>query len=106
MPGRPFQAEDIYQFRWIDHVRLSPAGDRVAYHVTWADQETRQNRSYVWVRGLGEADEPIQATAGPRRDQSPEWSPDGTRLAFLSKRGPRPQLFVADLGGGDARQLS
>ena len=53
MPKSPFTADDIYNFRWIDHVRLSPAGDRVAYVVRRADREAVDYRSHIYVRGTG-----------------------------------------------------
>ena len=105
MPA-PLGADDLYRFRWIDHVRLSRDGERVAYQLSWADAESRQTRSRVVVRRLLDQ-EPVDATAGPRRDHSPEWSPDGQRIAFMSKRGEADQVFVLDVaGGGDARQVS
>ena len=105
MPG-PIVADDLYRFRWIDHVRLSPDGERVAYQVGWADATSRQNRTRIVVRRLLDA-EPVEATGGAHRDHSPEWSPDGSRLAFVSRVGPCDQLFVIDVAaGGDIRQLS
>jgi dipeptidyl aminopeptidase/acylaminoacyl peptidase len=104
--GSPIGAEDLYRFRWIDHVRLSRDGERVAYQLSWADADSRQNRSRVVVRRLFEP-EPLEPTGGPRRDHSPEWSPDGRRLTFISKVGPVDQLFVFDLAaGGETRQLT
>ena len=105
MPA-PIVAEDLYRFRWIDHVRLSPDGERVAYQLSWADAESRQNRSRIVIRRLLEG-EPVDASAGPRRDHSPEWSPDGRRVAFVSRRAPVDQVFVVDLAGpGEASQVT
>jgi len=105
MPA-PIVAEDLYRFRWVDHVRLSPDGERVAYQLSWADAEARQNRSRIVIRRLLEG-EPVDASAGPRRDHSPEWSPDGRHVAFVSRRGPVDQVFVLDLAGpGEARQVT
>src|SRR5258708_7124603 len=102
----PIVAEDLYRFRWIDHVRLTPDGERVAYQVSWPDPTSRQNQSRIVVRRLLDA-EPLEPTAGLRRDRSPEWSPDGRMLAFISRVGPADQLFVVDVAtGGPARQLS
>ena len=102
----PITVDDLFRFRWIDHVRLSPDGERVAYQVSWADAATRQNRSRIVMRRLLDP-EPVGATAGVLRDHSPEWSPDGRSLAFVSRVGPTDQLFVVDVAsGGTAQQLS
>jgi dipeptidyl aminopeptidase/acylaminoacyl peptidase len=102
----PITPEDLYRFRWIDHVRLSPDGERVAYQVAWADSNSRQNRSRIVVRRLLDP-EPMEPTAGVLRDHSPEWSPDGRKLAFISRVGAADQLFLVDLAvGGPAQQLT
>ena len=102
----PLTPEDLFRFRWLDHVRLTRDGERVAYQVSWADASSRQNRSRIVVRRLLDP-EPVEPTGGTLRDHSPEWSPDGRKLAFLSRVGAVDQLFVVDVTtGGPAQVLS
>ncbi len=102
----PVTADDLYRFRWVDHPRLSPDGSRLAYQLSWADEEARENRAEVLVRGLDPGSAPVRVGAGTRRDHSPEWSPDGTLLLFLSRRGARDQLLVVGADGSAERLLS
>jgi len=105
MPLPPFTADDIYRFTWIDHVRLDSAGERVAYVVRRADRDAVDYRSQVYIRGLAAGAPVVQATAG-QKDDSPEWAPDGRRLAYVAKKGSARQVFVLDPDAGDARQLT
>lgn len=53
-----------------------------------------------------------QITSGPYDDRSPQWSPDGTQIAFVSNRTEQPDsnsntdIFVVPSDGGEARQLT
>jgi dipeptidyl aminopeptidase/acylaminoacyl peptidase len=45
--------------------------------------------SHLWLFDVaGRKAEPL--TSGPYSDSAPVWSPDGTRIAFVSRRGPDP----------------
>ena len=103
---KPIRPEDLYLFRWLDHVRLGPDGERVAYQVGWADAEARENRGVVVVQALAPESEPAVVAGADRRCHYPEWSPDGSQLAFLGRCGTRDQLFAASVQGGPARQLT
>lgn len=100
-----FTADDIYNFRWVDHVRLSPAADRVAYVVRRADRDAVDYRSIVVVRGTAEKDGTLHVTAGPQ-DSGPEWSPDGRLLAHLRRTGATNQVFIVDPADGESRRLT
>jgi len=104
--GRPLTPEDLYLFRWVDHVRLRPTGDRVAYQVTWADAGTRRNHGRVVVAGTDPGSPAIELRSDVKRDHSPEWSPDGSRIAVLSQLGARDQLFAVGADGRDATRLT
>ncbi|MGH7365892.1 MAG: S9 family peptidase, partial [Candidatus Rokuibacteriota bacterium] len=52
--------------------------------------------------------EPRRFTTGSRRDTSPRWSPDGSRLAFVSEREAekKGQLYVMPVAGGEPIRLT
>src|ERR1700730_2053101 len=102
----PLTAEDLAGFRCVDHVRLSPGGDHLAYQLSWADVDARQNRARLVVCPLAPGAEARELPSMGSRDHSHEWSPDGSRLAFLSRQGPRDQLFVMDREGAGAQELT
>jgi Tol biopolymer transport system component len=41
-----------------------------------------------------------------RRAYAPAWSPDGTRLAFVSRRSGDEEIYVANADGGGVRRLT
>jgi dipeptidyl aminopeptidase/acylaminoacyl peptidase len=43
---------------------------------------------------------------GTKADLAPRWNPDGTQLAFVSNRDEKPQIYLIDLAGGEARCLT
>ena len=55
---------------------------------------------------------PQRWISSPERDWSPRWSPDGTRLAFLSQRKtigstePRTQIYLVNADGDQLHQLT
>jgi Tol biopolymer transport system component len=52
------------------------------------------------------APEQLTRTAGDGESTVPVFSPDGTKIAFVSTEGGRPHLFVMNADGSGARQVS
>ncbi len=96
-------AELMLDTRTPAELALSSDGSRIAFslHATVADVGSFVP-SDLYVLGPGDA-EPRQLTSGAWSDRTPAWSPDGSRLAFLSDRlTPGHQLpYTMPADGGE-----
>src|SRR5437763_566748 len=99
-------ATDLLRVNGVTAPRISPDGARVAYTVSEVKMEKDKewkSTTHVWVvpTGGGKA---RQYTRGDKSASAPEWSPDGTMLAFLTDRekdGER-QVWMMMADGGEA----
>ena len=102
---RPLTLEDQLAIPFASDPNLSPDGRTVAFVRTLADRDADEDRSTIWTVSVA-GGEPRELTTGGH-DAAPRWSPDGTKLAFVSKRGDGPaQLYVLPTNGGEARALT
>jgi dipeptidyl aminopeptidase/acylaminoacyl peptidase len=99
--------EDLTRIQFVTDPQLSPDGRRVAFVVTTLSEERDEYLSNIWVVDVA-GGVPRRFTAGPRRDLEPRWSPDGSRLAFLSERTAKDklQLYLMPADGGEATKLT
>src|SRR5438309_1437266 len=100
---------DVYELVSVSDPRVSPDGAIAAYVLTTVDREESRYTSAIWIVAVDGTAAPRQFTFGPRNDTSPRWSPDGSRLAFVSNRGDekaKPQLYVIPAEGGEALKLT
>jgi len=105
---RLITAEDLYSFEIIKNARLSPDGKQVVYTVSRVERKTEKKYANLWIVPT-DGGAPRQFTFGSQNDSSPQWSPDGQQIAFLSNRGDseKPsQIYLIPFHGGEARQLA
>jgi dipeptidyl aminopeptidase/acylaminoacyl peptidase len=104
--GQPFEPADLLRYHTIGSIHCTPGVDAAACTVRSPDADGDTYRSSVWLVPL-DGRSPFQFTSGTSNDSDPQWSPDGSRLAFVSSRGGSvPQLHVIRREGGEARQVS
>ncbi len=104
--GSSISPEDFYLIKEAHDPRISPDGRTVAYVLQEVDRAANTYAYSIWLIGTNGRRHRRFTAGGRAGDFSPRWSPDGRTLAFLSGRAGKSQVFVIDLHGGEARQLT
>lgn len=100
---RKITPEDLFGFQLAGALAAHPVRAEVVYQQEQANRDTNQTDSWLMVVEPGQ--EPRRYTAGPT-DSHPAFSPDGTQLAFLSKRSGATQIWMMPTTGGEAEQVT
>ncbi len=84
---------------------LSPDGRHIAYTMRRTNWDDNEYETEIWLGDLEEGTV-RQLTSGPKSSSAPAWAPDGRRIAFLSDRQDRRQIYVINRDGGEAQALT
>ncbi len=98
MSKRQFKTEDLMKFKFVMDPQLSHDKKTLVYVASTPEKE--KYLSNIILRDLASGEEK-QFTYG-KSDKLPRISPDGTRVAFISKRSGKNQLYVMPIDGGEA----
>src|SRR5262249_17807900 len=97
--------DDLFRFKRVSDPQISPDGRNVAYVVTTVDLAENKTSSAIWLAATDHTDVRLLTNSG-KKDRHPRWSPDSKRILFTSNRSGDNQLWVIDVSGGEARQLT
>ena len=101
----PLANEDIFDIEYASDVQISPDATTVAY-VRYAMSIMRDRREgRLW---LVSADGSVhrKLTSEDRSESSPRWSPDGTRIAFVSGSDEGSEVYVYWVETGQIARLT
>lgn len=106
LPGRAegLQSSDLYRFRSVGEVALSPDNHLVAYTVTMLDRPGRPY-SQVWIMDLA-THKSVRVGGEKEATSAPLWSPDGKSLSYAGGEGDKSGLWVARADGSGATFLA
>jgi dipeptidyl aminopeptidase/acylaminoacyl peptidase len=104
---KPLTVDDMWAVQRVGALALSPDGKMAAYAVTAYDMEENRGNADIWLVPVS-GGTPRRLTANKASDTSPAWSPDGRRIAFVSRRedDKAGQLYVIPVDGGEAERLT
>jgi Tol biopolymer transport system component len=87
---------------WADFLAISPIGGRLAFSHWFVDTNIWRFRPGPG----GVAAEATKLVASTRDDRSPQFSPDGAKIAFRSDRSGSNEIWIADSNGAHAVELT
>lgn len=100
----PITFDDLIRMQRVSQPAISPDGKAVAYTVAVPNLETNRSDTDIWIVPVSGGD-PKQLTR-TGHDSSPQWSPDGKTIAFLSSRKGASQIYALSPDGGVAKPLT
>src|SRR6266540_1182801 len=102
--------QDLFKFTWIADPQISPDGSTIVYvNVTVNEKKDGYESALFAVPASGST--PARRLTSGVRDSSPRWAPDGKRLVFVRAvekdgKAQPAQVYLLDMGGGEARALT
>jgi dipeptidyl aminopeptidase/acylaminoacyl peptidase len=105
---RPITHQDIWMMKRMGEPVVSPDGRWIVFSLTEPNYDPVKQTSDLWIVRADGSEAPRQLTFTKDAESGAAWSPDGTRVAFCTKRegDQMPQVYVLPLGGGEARRVT
>jgi len=97
--------DQILSLKRAGSPEISPDGRRVAYTIRDTNWDDNAYETEIWLVDVATG-ATRQLTNAKKSSQSPAWSPDGSKLAFISDRTDKRQIYVISPQGGEAEALT
>ena len=105
-PARPgWTALEWMTLKIVDWPAISPDGRAVAYRIQRPDWERKADDTQIWTVSTSTGEQ-RQVTSGQGPSWAAAWSPDGSRIAYLSSQAKGTQVYLVSPRGGEPLQLT
>jgi len=103
---RAMTAQDLITMDRPSEPAISPDGRWIAYTVTTTDLQANRRRTDLFMVGTAAGASALKVSTDSLGGRDAKWSPDGTRLAYVSSRGGTPQIWTYAPQGSVRRQVT
>jgi dipeptidyl aminopeptidase/acylaminoacyl peptidase len=104
-PSPLFEGRDLFGLQWATDPQIHPDGNLVAYVRNAYEVMTDKSRPTLWLIDV-KTGRQWPLVSGTGSHFSPRWSPDGTRLAYVSTSEGRAQLYVYWMQNGASSRIA
>ena len=103
--NRHFQPMDVFALQWVSDPQLSPDGERIVYARNSMDAMQDRKTARLWLMNQdGSGNQPL--TGRDTGESGAVWSPDGSRIAFVSEGQNGSEIFVTWVTTGKTTRLT
>ncbi|MDQ3547202.1 MAG: S9 family peptidase, partial [Chloroflexota bacterium] len=104
--GNPITPEMIvYDMVAATDPRISPDGAKIVYALARTDRESKKPNVQLWLCDRDGSNKHRLTWSGDSNGMA-RWSPDGSKLVFLSDRGGSSGIHVLPVAGGEPREVT
>lgn len=103
--NQPLQYEDVFQLEVVSQPQINQSGTEIVFVRNRFDQALDKRVGSLWLSNTKTGQ--LQPLVADQADiSSPQWSPDGKKLLFVSAVSGKPQIHMRWLDNGSGGQIS
>ncbi|MDW3647781.1 MAG: S9 family peptidase [Bacteroidia bacterium] len=88
-----FSRMDVFELEWVTQPKISPDGSKIVYERRSMDIMTDRRISRLWLMD-SDGSNHVKLSSQDVRESNPSWSPDGSRIAFVSSAGQGSEIYI------------
>ncbi len=100
-----FQDMDVFDLEWASDPQVSPDGETIVYRRNFMDVMTDSRQGRLWLIDA-DGNHHMKLTDKDVGEGGAVWSPDGTRLAYVSRGSNGSEIFVYWLKSGKVARIT
>ncbi len=100
-----FSTQDFLAMSSLTSPKISPDGTQIVYVFGEKENWDSPANSNLWLIST-DGTKRMMLTNSDKNDSDPLWSPDGSKIAFLSDRSGKSQVHLISLSGGESHQVT